>query len=244
MAQRGSGARFMAGAWVFPGGVVDEIDAGDRAAAALAGSVGDEHRPWVAAALRELVEEAQVWVTAEPVILDEPDTWLRDEAVFEAAIERGLHFDTDRVAYFANWITPTMVPLRFDTRFFAVEVGSDTRAFAEPGELDAVAWVTPHDALAKGRSGEWVVPFPTMKTLEFLGSFDTIGDLIAHARNLLEVPAIQPRMRVAADGALEVVLPGEPGFDELEDVAPDPAALARAAQAAAAKGEPVPEAEQ
>jgi len=168
MAQRGSGARFMAGAWVFPGGVVDEIDAGDRAAAALAGSVGDEHRPWVAAALRELVEEAQVWVTAEPVILDEPDTWLRDEAVFEAAIERGLHFDTDRVAYFANWITPTMVPLRFDTRFFAVEVGSDTRAFAEPGELDAVAWVTPHDALAKGRSGEWVVPFPTMKTLEFL----------------------------------------------------------------------------
>lgn len=241
MAQRGSGARFMAGAWVFPGGVVDEVDGGGQAVAAMGGSTGGEARPWIAAALRELVEEVQVWITAKPPILDQPEEWLRDEAVFAAAIERGLHFDADRVAYFANWITPTMVPVRFDTRFFAVEVAPGTRAFPEPGELDAVAWVTPHEALAKGRCGEWVVPFPTVKTLEFLAGFDAVADLITHARNLPAVPAIQPRMRVGTDGALEVVLPGESGFDELEDVAPDPAALARAAEAAAAKGAPVPE---
>ena len=241
MVQRGRGARFMAGAWVFPGGVVDDVDGGARAVAAMGGSIGDEARPWIAAALRELVEEVQVWVTAEPVMLEQPEAWLRDEAVFDAAIDRGLHFDADRVAYFANWITPTMVPVRFDTRFFAVEVVPGTRAFPEPGELDAVAWVTPRNALARGRSGEWVVPFPTMKTLEFLAGFDTVADLIAHAKNLPTVPAIQPRMRVGADGALEVVLPGEPGFDDLEDVPPDPAALAQAAQAAAAKGTAVPE---
>ena len=241
MAQRGSGARFMAGAWVFPGGVVDEVDRGEQAVAAMGGSAGDEVRPWIAAALRELVEEAQVWVTAEPPLLDQPEEWLRDEAVFAAAIDRGLLFDANRVVYFANWITPTMVPVRVDTRFFAVEVAPGTRAFPEPGELDAVAWVTPHDALARGRSGEWVVPFPTMKTLEFLAGFDRVADLIAHARSLPAVPAIQPRMRVGADGGLEVVLPDEPGFDELEDVPPDPAALARAAQAAAAKGTSLPE---
>ena len=244
MAQRGKGARFMAGAWVFPGGVVDEADGGERAATAVVGSVSDELRPWVAAALRELVEEAQVWVTTEPVVLAAPEPWLRDEAVFAAAIERGRHFDADRVAYFANWITPTMVPVRFDTRFFAAHVDPGSRAFPEPGELDAVAWVTPHDAMAKGRSGEWTVPFPTMKTLEFLEGFASVDELMAHARSLSAVPAIQPRMRVAPDGALEVVLPGEPGFDELEDAPPDPDALARAAQAAAAKGTPVPEVEQ
>jgi len=241
MARRGSSARFMAGAWVFPGGVVDEVDDGERSVAALGGSIGDEERPWIAAALRELVEEVQVWVTTEPVILDQPEGWLRDEAVFAAAIERGLHFDAGRVAYFANWITPTMVPVRFNTRFFAVEVAPGTRAFPEPGELDAVAWVTPHEALARGRTGEWLVPFPTVKTLEFLAGFDTVADLIDYARSLPAVPPIQPRMRVVADGALEVVLPGEPGFDDLEDVPPDPAALAHAARAAAAKGTAVPE---
>lgn len=241
MTQRGSSARFMAGAWVFPGGVVEELDGGERAIAAMGGSIGDEARPWIAAALRELVEEVQVWVTTEPLILDEPEGWLRDEAVFAAAVERDLHLDAGRVAYFANWITPTMVPVRFNTRFFAVEVPPGTRAFPEPGELDAVAWVTPRDALAKGRLGEWVVPFPTMKTLEFLAGFDTVADLIDYARNLPAVPTIQPRMRVGADGALEVVLPGEAGFDDLEDVPPDPAVLAHAARAAAAKGTAVPE---
>jgi hypothetical protein len=226
----------MAGAWVFPGGVVDQVDGGERAVAAMSGSIDDEVRPWIAAAVRELVEEVQVWVTAEPVILEQPEEWLRDEAVFDAAIERGLRFDADRLVYFANWITPTMVPVRFDTRFFAVEVAPGTGAFPEPSELDAAAWVTPIDALARGRSGEWVVPFPTMKTLEFLAGFDTVAELIAHARGLPMVPAIQPRMRVGADGALEVVLPGEAGFDALEDLPPDPAALARAAQAAAARG--------
>src|SRR5207245_8073343 len=30
---------------------------------------------------------------------------------------------TDRLVYFAHWITPEESPLRFDTRFFAAEIG-------------------------------------------------------------------------------------------------------------------------
>jgi hypothetical protein len=48
-------------------------------------------------------------------------------------------------------------------------------------------------------------------------------------------------MRVAADGALEVVLPGDPQYDALEDAPADPAALGQAARAAAAGGTSVPE---
>jgi hypothetical protein len=55
------------------------------------------------------------------------------------------------------------------------------------------------------------------------------------------VVSVQPRMRVADDGSLEVVIPSDPGFDDLEDVAPDPEALAGAARAAAKKGRPIAE---
>ena len=72
MAQRGLGARFMGGAWVFPGGVVDADDGGSAAHAAMAGCDEAHDLAWRAAALRELVEEAGVWLSAEPFTLS-PD---------------------------------------------------------------------------------------------------------------------------------------------------------------------------
>jgi hypothetical protein len=55
------------------------------------------------------------------------------------------------------------------------------------------------------------------------------------------VKRIEPRLRVCDDGAIEVVMPGEPGFDDLEDAGLDPEALAQAATVAAEKGSPVVE---
>ena len=66
MAQRTHTARFMPGAWVFPGGVVDDDDWSPDAAAALDG-VGDAAElGWLAAAVRETVEETGVWLADEP----------------------------------------------------------------------------------------------------------------------------------------------------------------------------------
>ena len=56
-------------------------------------------------------------------------------------------------------------------------------------------------------------------------------------RGLGVIPPVQPRLRVSSDGRLEVVLPGEPGFDALTDDGPDAAVLERAAQASAADGD-------
>jgi 8-oxo-dGTP pyrophosphatase MutT (NUDIX family) len=241
MVQRGTTARFMAGAWVFPGGAVDAIDSGVEAAMATQGDVEEPMRPWVAAAVRELIEETQVWLTETPVLLHEPEPFLKDDAIYPRAFELGRRFDLNRLGYFANWITPSMVPIRFDTRFFAAAVEPDTRAFPDPSELDQAEWVRPEDALEHAASGRWVVPFPTLKTLEMFVGYPSAAAVMDHVDSLGVIPPVQPRMRVGADGRLEVVLPGEPGFDDLTDDGPDPELLERAARASAADGEHLPE---
>ena len=55
------------------------------------------------------------------------------------------------------------------------------------------------------------------------------------------VEPVQPRLRLATDGSLEVVMPGDPAFEDLDDAPPDPQAMARAAQVAAARGRPIAE---
>lgn len=238
MVQRGATARFMAGAWVFPGGAVDELDEGPDARAACAGDVDDEMRPWMAAALRELVEETQVWITQRPVTVAAPEPFLKDDEVYPHALATGRTLDLSRLGYFANWITPTMVPVRFDTRFFAAVVERGTAAHPDPAELDAVDWVRPAEALTRAGAGSWVVPFPTQKTLSLFTDFVTAADVMAHIDAIGSVLPVTPRMRIGDSGGLDVVLPGEPGFDDLTDEGPDPAALRRAASA---RGTRVPE---
>jgi 8-oxo-dGTP pyrophosphatase MutT (NUDIX family) len=235
MVRRSATARFMAHAWVFPGGAVDQEDYEPTALDAISGLSRTELGPWLAAAFREVVEETGVWLARAPFV-ERAD----DGDVFTTAALRGVKFDATRVAYFANWVTPTMVPKRFDARFFIAAIDDAVTAVPDGREIDLAEFVSPVEALRRAESGEWLVPFPTQRTLHQLAEFPSVGAALDEWRHR-EVVSIRPRMRVAADGSLEVVLPGEPGFAELEDVDPDPEVLARAAQAAARKGRPIVE---
>jgi hypothetical protein len=55
---------------------------------------------------------------------------------------------------------------------------------------------------------------PTVKHLEYLSAFDTTDGVLSDAAAVRKPPAIMPRMRQGGDG-LEVVMPGEPGFEEI-----------------------------
>ena len=232
MVQRGADARFMAGAWVFPGGVVDEVDGTDDAGLAL-GDIDDEDRPWAAAALRELAEEVGIWLTRRPV---EPGRRLRGVDVFRFAAKSGLGFDVARLAYFANWFTPEIIPIRFDTRFYAVTVEIDSIPQVDPSELAAAEWIEAGRALAAGAAGRRVVPLPTMENLKLIAGFDTTAHFMSYAAALSEVEPVLARGRVTESGAIEAVLPWDPGYDELEDAAAGSAPLSEAARANLATG--------
>ena len=224
MGKRGSTAKFMADAWVFPGGRVDDLDRA-RAGDLVAGDNDPEQLPWILAALREMVEEAGVWMTASPRV--EP---LGDRDVYQVLDEAGEVFVAD-VRYFANWVTPADLPIRYDARFYAAVVTSDLVPIPDMAEIDRAEWIRPGEAILHAARGDWLIPFPTHVTLEQLAKAASAQEFMEMAADL-DIDTVQPRIKVEANGTLRVVMPGEPGFDELPEATGDFEALARAARKA------------
>jgi 8-oxo-dGTP pyrophosphatase MutT (NUDIX family) len=134
-------------------------------------------------------------------------------AVRELAEEAGiaLPVDPEPVA-FSRWITPAQVKVRFDTRFFVARAPEGARAAPDGAECVDARWLRPADVLAACERGELMLVFPTIKHLEQLAEFDSVDEALETARGRTVEP-VQPRV-VVRDGAAELLLPGEPGYDE------------------------------
>ncbi len=237
MVQRTPSARFMGGAWVFPGGAVDEGDGAGSSNSGVVSSDPDLVR-WRAAALRELVEETGFWLleSGTAVTRDRPSG--RD--VFSNVIERGEILAGNSLWYFANWITPVPLPIRFDTRFFAAVVPPGLDPSVDGDELVDALWIRPADVLERADAGRWLVAFPTRKIVEFLGAFDSSDLLRRRVENRFPIESIQPRLSVA-HGRIEILMPDEPGFEEAAVGERDPELMARMMQIVAAGGDVPPE---
>lgn len=226
MVRRPLTARFMPGAWVFPGGAVDDRDVD---APPSFGSSGESH-DWRVAALRELIEETGVWVTTSGVLFED----LAADA-FEA-VERSQHtLDPQALIYFANWITPRVFPIRFDTRFFFTTAPADAMATVDGDELIDHDWVPPSEALRREADREWDVSFPTRKILLVLAAEASAEALASRLRSLGGIPAIEPRLFVG-QGEAKILLPDEPGFAEAGPSQDDPTILERLSTVVAAHG--------
>lgn len=207
MVRRAERSEFMGGAYVFPGGSVDEIDDSVLARRAVRWAGDPAEAPWRAAALRELVEEAGVVLGEGTVPIG-----VNGEAVYRSVLDSGFCLDADRLAYLSNWVTPAGLPKRFDTRFFVASVPPGTKAQADATEVFDSVWVTPAQALE--RAAEWNVPFPTRRHLELLDGFEAPEAVMAFARGLEEVPRVEPRVAVSDNGLVRVLLPGDPDYEE------------------------------
>jgi 8-oxo-dGTP pyrophosphatase MutT (NUDIX family) len=189
--RRHARSRFMPGAFVFPGGGVDEAD---RAIAEtrVRGRAGNATSELVVAAVRETFEEAGVLLASdtsgEPAridatVLDAARTALLDGGSFGDLLEaHDLWIDADRFAYYSNWITPASEPIRFDAHFFIARAPSDQIAAADAREVYDGVWLAPADALAQAEGGAITLRFPTRKHLARLARFDDVDALLAHAR--------------------------------------------------------------
>ena len=237
MVRRTPQARFMGGAWVFPGGAVDPTDEADAARAAVSCS-SPEMAPWIAAAVRELVEETGVWLLESGAIVtsNRPS----GAAVFDDILQHDEHFAGESVLYFANWITPEPLPVRFDTRFFASTVPPGLDPAVDRIELVEARWIRPGDALELAGTGRWDIAFPTRKILEFLEAFDTAALLYEHIQRQPAVETIQPRL-ATVDGRVAILMPGDPGFEDAASRESDPAFLAEIENGIRSRAETAPE---
>ena len=164
--QRGTGSRFLPGYVAFPGGAVDAED--DELARRWFGDPGDAAR---AAAVRELIEETAIAVTATGARVVDPEDPL---AVVDADPP-----PRDALREIARWIAPEDVPVRFDARYFAVEAGARVEPVPDGGETAAAWWISPDRLLEGWRDGEHRLYWPTWLTVTELAGCGSVDALLA-----------------------------------------------------------------
>jgi len=192
--RRNRDAGFVPGAYVFPGGRVDAVDAEPGLVARLEGlapaeaaarlGLEDAVPPAIAyylAAVREAFEETGILVArradgapvppaaSDPAVDRVRDDLMEDRISFAEALARlDGRIEGASLAYLAHWITPVAEPRRYDTRFFAAGVPSGAEPVVDPREMSDGIWLTPAAALRRYRDGTLPMVFPTIRTLEAL----------------------------------------------------------------------------
>ncbi len=177
--RRGEQLRFAGGFYAFPGGRVDVQDS----AVPLDGgeALGAAEAPCIVAAARELFEETGVLAVpgAERVPLAERkemrEALLRRPAPDEKAASFGdflarhrLRIDARWYLPAGRWVTPPALPIRFDARFYLVDLPPGEVAEIWPGELADGEWIAPEEALRRWEEGSALVHPPAWHTLKAL----------------------------------------------------------------------------
>jgi 8-oxo-dGTP pyrophosphatase MutT (NUDIX family) len=133
--------------------------------------------------------------------------------VRELEEEAGVALPADHpVVPWSRWITPAEVVVRFDTWFFVTEAPAGAEATPDGGECVDARWLRPRGALEAHAGGDLMLVFPTIKHLEALAEMQSVADALEKARTREVVP-VQPRV-VVRDGTAEVLLPGDPGYEQ------------------------------
>ena len=161
-----------------------------------------------------------VWVFPGGVIEEgeSPAECAARELAEEAGVELATHVE---LVAWSRWITPEIVPVRFDTHFFVARAEPHTKPQPDLTEVTDADWFAPRAALEAHEAGELELVFPTVKTLETLVSHPTAEAVIETAR-MRRIEPIVPRV-VGTRADHRIVLPWEDGY---EDAVTDPGKLA------------------
>jgi 8-oxo-dGTP pyrophosphatase MutT (NUDIX family) len=217
---------FASGALVFPGG---KTHAGDTDPAWAGHCVGwdqfdDEQRTLRIGAIREAYEEAGILLAegldgsdfaevCDPVVRAAVDKG--ETAFIDVVKDLGVRLRLDALAVFARWITPTMMPKRFDTWFYAVRAPADQVAAADGREAVDAEWIAPSEILRLADAGERTVIFPTRMNVQLLAEASSAEDCVARARARTLVTVL-PKVEVR-DGARYLVLPPDAGYGDVAE---------------------------
>jgi 8-oxo-dGTP pyrophosphatase MutT (NUDIX family) len=216
------------GAHAFPGGIVDVADAeasGARLppdqcwAPAAEGDCPPGALPYWVAGVRELFEEVGILLAGrdgralkgplEPGVAALRARVLGGEPFGRVLGEAGLVPGTDRLLYFARWITPVTNPRRWDTRFLVGRTPPGMEPVVDGTETVGATWFTPHAALAAYEAGAIELMPPTVRTLDDLARFSSVEAVLADARRRL-VRAVTPEL-VTEGGRTAIRYPDNTG---------------------------------
>jgi 8-oxo-dGTP pyrophosphatase MutT (NUDIX family) len=234
MVRRREGTSSFSGAHVFPGGRVDESDAGaadagwcdgvDHATRQLGDLLPREAIAYHIAAVRELFEEAGVLLARDRagafVALASAGVHDRFEhhrfdvhasrrTLRDIVEQESLRLALDALILHAHWVTPSMDGARrFDTRFFVTRLPPFQTPAHDETETTGSGWITAAAAIDAAERRDIVLPPPTWITLREVERCRTVDDVVAWSR-LRCVRRREPKL-LHEDGARVLSMPGDP----------------------------------
>lgn len=214
---------FAGGAFVFPGGKLDDADADAEIADHLDGWPRDgaweasedssTARALLICAIRETFEEAGVlfartarghivslragseedWAAARRAIHAEELTAL------QGAQRNGVRFAADLLRFWSRWQTPEFAPKRYDTRFFVARMPDGQEPLHDDIESSSGRWITPTEALRLAAEDAFTIIFPTRKMLEALTVYPDATSLWDAAGDQRDPTPVLPRLTKDGD---------------------------------------------
>ena len=211
MVRRSSSGTF-ASSLVFPGGAIEQSDSGESWSAVV--DDFDEYpadeRALRIGVLRETWEETSILVGATSP--ETPSAGILTDLNFREFVEAsGARLRLDAVVPFGHWVTPVIVPRRFDTRFYLARMPAGQVAVADGSETVGIEWVSPAAAVSAAKSGEWPIIFPTLMNLDRLAESPDTDTALATAR-ARPLVTVQPVMEIQPDGSQVITIPAEAGY--------------------------------
>jgi 8-oxo-dGTP pyrophosphatase MutT (NUDIX family) len=221
---------FAAGALVFPGGKAAPADASPYWDAYTDGDYGPVQQDARIAAIREAFEESGL-LLARPAKARGPGAPLvgadiagrlaphrsavdRGEVSFlELVRSEGLVLALDSLVHFGHWITPVMMPKRFDTHFYLAPAPEHQIAAHDGRETTDAVWLGADEALRQEREGQATIIFPTRMNLVKLARAPSVGGAV-EMFGAEPVVSVLPMPGKTEDGAPCLFIPEEAGYGQ------------------------------
>lgn len=223
MVRRNQEIDFVSGAMIFPGGKVDETDLAaewEGLADGWSTTPEAERGPRVAAA-RELFEESGVLI-ADGAAIENGQTLAARKAIEGGSLrfadyltQRGLRINLGAFTLFSRWLTPPVVPKRFDTFFYLASAPEGQVAVSDGRETVETEWIEPALALDLAARKQRTIIFPTRMNLGLLARTETVEAAVAAAM-AREHRVVTPTVEIR-EGQRVLILAPDLGYGEVAE---------------------------
>ena len=195
---------FASGALVFPGGKVDDSDYDEKLVNYVSKNNDDKKEKKNINSKRLL--EFNIW----------REKFNNENAsMFKFAKDENITFSTDDLIPFAHWVTPEMMPKRFDTRFYIAKAPDGHEGLHDGTESVDSIWINPKDALDDCYERKRNIIFPTRLNLEKLSKSQSVDEAISNAKKD-NIITVTPTIERDKSGSF-LTIPKDAGYGEIKE---------------------------
>ncbi len=229
---------FMAGHYVFPGGILDPADWQytfwrnhvDLTVKSLCDRLGggsltaEQIVAYGVAAIRETVEEAGVFLAMrndqsrtdiEQVARLRSQKNLPQDWFVDLVVSQGWTLMLSALMPWSHWITPVRMKRRYDTRFWVACMPADQQCQPDQRETTDGLWISPAKGLAGNSSGQVPLSPPTLVTLQQLLAYGSLDDLQRQMAHRTWGRVVFPRL-IPLDRGTVLIEPWDVAYEQPE----------------------------